>query len=73
MKVCCVFSLESHHHGDSKEYTQYTLSIYKMKIILNLQPSDFFKGVKNEFETAMVNDPSVFDPLKVYYIVLKAR
>ena len=27
----------------------------------------FFQGLKNEFETAMVNEPSVFEPLKVYY------
>ena len=26
------------------------------------------KGLKNEFETAMVNEPSVFEPLKFYYI-----
>ena len=25
MKVCCVFSLESPHQGDSNEYTQYTI------------------------------------------------
>ena len=25
-----------------------------------------FKGLKNEFETAVVNEPSVFEPLKVY-------
>ena len=25
MKVCCVFSLESPHRGDSNEYTQYTI------------------------------------------------
>ena len=24
------------------------------------------KGLKNEFETAMVNEPSVFEPLKLY-------
>ena len=29
MKVCCVFSLESPHRGDSNEYTQYTISQYK--------------------------------------------
>ena len=28
MKVCCVFSLESPHQGDSNEYTQYTISQY---------------------------------------------
>ena len=26
----------------------------------------FSKGFKNEFETAVVNEPSVFEPLKVY-------
>ena len=26
----------------------------------------FSKGLKNEFETAVVNEPSVFEPLKVY-------
>ena len=25
MKVCCVFSLESPHRGNSNEYTQYTI------------------------------------------------
>ena len=31
----------------------------------NLQLWDFFsKGLKNEFETAIVNEPSVFEPLK---------
>ena len=28
----------------------------------------FSKGPKNEFETAVVNEPSVFEPLKVYCI-----
>ena len=38
-------------------------------IILNLQLWDFFsKGLKNEFETAVVNEPSVFEPLKFYCI-----
>ena len=25
MKVCCVFSLESPHQGDSNEYTKHTI------------------------------------------------
>ena len=25
VKVCCVFSLESPHRGESNEYTQYTI------------------------------------------------
>ena len=32
----------------------------------NLQLWDFFKGLKKEFETAVVNEPSVFKPLKFY-------
>ena len=35
MKVCCVFSLESPHRGDSYEYTQYTIFIIKKKIALD--------------------------------------
>ena len=34
--------------------------------MLNLQQGDFSKGLKNEFETAVVNEPSVFEPLKFY-------
>ena len=29
----------------------------------------FSKGLKNEFETAVVNEPSVFEPLKFYCIL----
>ena len=32
----------------------------------------FSKGLKNEFETAVVNEPSVFEPLKFYCILKKA-
>ena len=70
VKVCCVFSLESPHRGDSNEYTQYTIFNIKKKITLNYPKSaamDFCsKGLKSEFETAMVNEPSVFEPLKFY-------
>ena len=71
MKVCCVFSLESPHRGDFKEYryTQYTIfNIKKKKITINYPKAAvmrfFPKGLKNEFETAVVNEPSVFEPLK---------
>ena len=37
MKVCCVFSLESPHRGDSNEYTQYTISNMNKKNTLNIQ------------------------------------
>ena len=62
-----MFSLES-PRCDSNENTHYTIFNLKRrkspKIIPNLQPGDFFKGLKNEFEAAMVNEPSVFEPLE---------
>ena len=70
IKVYCVYSFVLPHRGDPNEYTQYT--IFKIKtgkppsIIQTLQLFDFSKGLKNEFETAVVNEPSVFEPLKVY-------
>ena len=39
------------------------------KGIPNLQLWDFSKGPKNEFKTAVVNKPSVFELLKFYYKV----
>ena len=68
MKVYCVFSLESPRRGDSNKYTIYHFNI-KKKIILNYPKYAamvFSRGLKNEFETAVVNGPSVFEPLKVY-------
>ena len=41
----------------------------KMKIILSLQLFDFSKRLTN-VETAMVNEPSVFEPLNFYYFPL---
>ena len=43
----------------------------KKKIVLNYPKSATMgsvcsKGSKNEFETAVVNEPSVFEPLKFY-------
>ena len=73
MKVYCVFTLKSPHRGDSNEYTQYTklFFIKKKKNTINYPKSAamgfFSKGLKNEFERAMVNEPSVFEPLKFYY------
>ena len=66
-----MFSLESPHRGDSNGNTQYIIFNIKMKITLNYPESefwDFFKGLKKEFETAVVNEPSVFKPLKFYCI-----
>ena len=70
MKVGCVFSLESPHRGDSYEYTQYTIFNIKKESHSKLSQicsyGIFPKGLKNEFETDVVNDPSVFEPLKFY-------
>ena len=30
----------------------------------------FHQGLKNEFETAVLNEPSAFEPLKVYCMML---
>ena len=72
VEVYCVFSLESPHWGDSNEYTQYIIFKIKKKITLNYPKSATLGicswGLKNEFETAMVNEPSVFEPLKFYCI-----
>ena len=73
IKVCCVFSLESPHRGDSNEYTQYTISKYEKAITLKYPVSAvmgiFSKGPRNKFETAVVHEHSVFQPLKVYCTV----
>ena len=70
IKVHCVFSLESPHRGDSNEYAQYTNSQYGKENHLKLSQirsyAIFSKGSKNEFESAVVNEPSVVEPLKVY-------
>ena len=69
-----MFSLESPQRGDSNEYTQYTIFQYKKENIPKLSQICNYgicsKGLKNEFETAVVNEPSVFEPLKFYCIWL---
>ena len=73
MKVYCVFSLELPHRGDSNYNTKYTIFSTKKenhpKLSQICSYGIFSKGLKNEFETAMVNEPSVFEPLKFYCIV----
>ena len=68
--VYCVFSLKSPHQGDSNVYTQYTIFNVNKKKHPELAEicsyMNFRKGLKNEFETAVVNEPSVFEPLKFY-------
>ena len=71
-----MFSLESPHGGDFNEYTHHVIINIKEKITLNYPKYNnvcsygiFSKGLKNEFETAVVNEPSVFEPLKFYCII----
>ena len=69
-----MFALESPHRGDSNENTQYTIFNMNKKNTLNYPKSAakgfFSKGLRNEFETAVVDEPSVFEPVKFYFIYL---
>ena len=71
-----MFSLESPHRGDSTENTQYTIFNMNNKNTLNYPKSAakgfFSKGPRNEFERAVVNEPSVFEQLKFYCIFMLA-
>ena len=63
--------LESPHRDDSIDNTKYTIfNIEKNhpKLFLICSYGIISKGLKNEFETALLNEPSVFEPLKVYCI-----
>ena len=65
-----MFSLESPRRGDSNEYTQYSsFNIKKITLIYPKSADMGFcsKGLKKEFETAVVIELSVFEPLKCYY------
>ena len=69
-----MFSLESPLRGDSNKYTQYTIFNIKNnhpKLSQICSYGTFSKGLNNEFETAMVNEPPVFEPLKFYSTVGK--
>ena len=73
MKVCCVFTLELPHRCDSNVNTQIIIINISKKITLMILNTiittamDFFcSGLKNDFETAVVNEPSVLEPLKFY-------
>ena len=72
MKVYCMLSVEWPRRGDSNEYTQYTVfNKKKENHTLSSQICSqgiFSLGLKNEFKTAVVNEPSVFEPLTFYCI-----
>ena len=61
----CTHVIYSFHNIKKKQF-----SLYKKKKIINYPKSAgmrfFSKGLKNKFESAKVNEPSVFKPLKVY-------
>ena len=76
MKVYCEFSLELPQRSNSNEYTQYTIlnmkkNHSKLSHICNYGICS--KGLKQKFETAVVNEPSVFEPLKFYSINIQSR
>ena len=51
MQICCVFSLESPHRGDSNEHTQDIIFNIKKKISLNCPNSaamGFFQGTQKK-------------------------
>ena len=76
MKVCCVFSLESPHRGDSNKYTQYTIFNIKKK---HTKLSQIYRcgvdseGLNNEFETAVVSETSVFEPLSEVLLYFRSH
>ena len=65
-----MFSLESPHRGDSNENIKYTIfnieKEYHPKLSQICSDRMFSKGLKNEFESAVVNEPTVFESLKFY-------
>ena len=71
-----MFLLESPHRGNSNECTQNTIFNMDTKNTLNYPKSAYMllsKGLKNQFKTAVVNEPSVFEPLKFHGIRILAK
>ena len=67
MKVYYLFTLELPHRGGSNEYIRHTIIDIKKKITQIFPKYKyvcsyriFSKGLKNGFEIAVVNEPSVF-------------
>ena len=71
-----MFSLESPHRGDSNEYTQHTVINMRKKITQNYLKYNYVcsyviflaRDSRTSLETAVVNMPSVFEPLRFYCI-----
>ena len=70
-----MFSLESPHGGDSNVYSQYTIFNINSKITLNYPKSAAMRFFPRDIKTsptqpsAVVNESSVFEPLKFYCII----
>ena len=69
-----MFSLESPHRGDSNKYTERT--IIKKKIaeiipntIMSAAMGFFLLRTGERVRKTLVNEPSVFEPLKFYFIL----
>ena len=75
MKVFWLCSLELPRRGDSNEYTEYSFFQYNKENQHKLSDicsnGIFSKALKNEFETAVVNEPLMFEPLKVYCLCIR--
>ena len=65
MRVFCVFSLESPHQVDIYHF-QYKKENHPKLCQICSYGIFFSKGFKDEFETAVLNKQSVFEPLKFY-------
>ena len=64
-----MFSLESPLRGDSNEYTQSSIFNIKKKITKSSKICSHgicFKGLENQFVSAVVNEPLLFESLKVW-------
>ena len=69
MKVCCVFSLESPHRGDSNEYTQYTIFNIKKKITQICSHGFLFQGTQERVRNSHGKRAISVRPLKFYCIL----
>ena len=68
MKVFCVFSLESPQRVHTIYYFSYIKKENHTKLSQICSYGICSKGLKNEFKIAVVNEQSVFEPLKFYCI-----
>ena len=61
----------------NKKTKKFTILSIKKKFTLKYPKFDlqdfFSKGLKSEFEIAVVNEPSMFEPLQVYCLWLPAE